>query len=62
MSFSLAALLIVEDDVPARVRAELRAAMFASSVERRRHLEAAARALRDEAHLECAEARELVGL
>ena len=62
MSFSLAPLLLVEEDVPARARAELLAATTAPVTERRSHLEAAARALFDEAKLECADARELVGL
>lgn len=62
MSLSLASLLIVEDDVPARVRAALHAANLAPAAERRSHLEVAARALYDEVQLDCADARELVGL
>jgi hypothetical protein len=56
MSFSLSPLLLVEEDVPARARAELLAATTAPVTERRSHLEAA-RALFDEAKLECADAR-----
>ena len=62
MSLSLASLLLVEDDVPARARAELHAAHLAPPAERRLHLEAAARSLYAEANLDCADARELVGL
>ena len=62
MKFSLAPLLLVEEDVPARVRAELLAAHIAPPDERRLHLQAAARALFDEANLDCADALELVGL
>ncbi len=62
MTFSLIPLLIVEDGVPARARAELRAAKRSPAFERRLHLEAAARALCDEADLDRADARELVGL
>lgn len=62
MSFSLAPLLMVEDDVPATVRAALRAASRAPRSERCLHLRAAARALHHEAQLDCADAKELVGL
>jgi len=62
MSFSLAPLLLVEEGVPARARAALRAASSAPLSERRGHLEAAARALYYEGHLDCDEARALVGL
>jgi hypothetical protein len=62
MSFSLASLLMVEEDVPATVRAALRAASRAPARERRLHLQAAARALNLEAQLDCDDAKELVGL
>lgn len=62
MSFSLAALLIVEEDVPATARAALRAASRAPAGEQRLHLKAAAAALYREANLDCEDARELVGL
>jgi hypothetical protein len=62
MSFSLASLLMVEEDVPATVRAALRAASRAPVHERRLHLEAAVRALKHEADLDCDDAKELVGL
>ena len=62
MSFSMLPLLLHEEDVPATARAELRRASFAPASQRRVHLEAAARALSREADLDCAEARELVGL
>jgi hypothetical protein len=62
MSFSLLPLLVHEEDVPATARAALYEAMHAPAIERGAHLEAAAQALYREAHLECADARELVGL
>lgn len=62
MTFSLAPLLLHESGVPDSARAALRAATGAPAAERRVHLEAAARALYREAHLDCDEARELVGL
>jgi hypothetical protein len=62
MSFSLASLLMVDDDVPMTVRAALRAASRAPEHERRLHLQAAARALKLEAQLDCDDAKELVGL
>ena len=62
MSLSLVPLLIHDEDVPAAARAELRAAEHGAGVDRRLHLEAAARALLRDAHLDCDEARELVGL
>jgi hypothetical protein len=62
MSLSLVPLLIHDEDVPAAARAELRAAERGPARDRRVHLEAAARALAREAQLDCAEARELVGL
>ena len=62
MSFSLASLLMVEEDIPATVRSALRAASRAPAPERRLHLQAAARALNLEADLDCDDAKELVGL
>ncbi len=62
MSFSLAGLLMFEEDVPATVRAALRAAFRGPARDRRLHLEAAARALHHETQLDCADAKELVGL
>ena len=62
MSFSLASLLVFEEDVPAAARRALCAALHAPVGERLAHLEAAARALSCETHLDCSDARELVGL
>jgi hypothetical protein len=62
MSLSLLPLLLFEEDVPATARAALRKASFAPATQRRAHLELAARVLSREADLDCAEARELVGL
>jgi hypothetical protein len=62
MSLSLVPLLLHESDVPAAARAALHAATRAPAAERRRHLETAATALYREARLDCADARELVGL
>ena len=62
MSLSLLPLLMYEDDVPASARAALREANDAPVEERQELLEAAARALYREAHIDCADARELVGL
>ena len=58
MSLSLLPLLLHEEDVPAAARAALREAVRAPALERRAHLEAAARALYREADLECADARD----
>lgn len=62
MSFSLLSLLIHEQDVPASARAALRKAKVAPAGERSAWLEAAALALAREAHPDCEDARELVGL
>jgi len=62
MSLSLLPLLVVEEDVPASARAALLEAARTPEDERRVHLEAAARALYRDAHLDCDDARELVGL
>ena len=59
---SLLPILIHSADVPATARHALLAASSAPVAEQRSHLEAAARALFHEAHLDCADARELVGL
>jgi hypothetical protein len=61
MTFSLLPLLLHED-VPASVLVELRKASAVPDGERRTHLEAAAKALYRDAHLDCDDARELVGL
>jgi hypothetical protein len=62
MAMSLATLLIHDDDVPAGARAALRDAAAAPASDRRALLEAAARALHHDADVDCADARELVGL
>jgi hypothetical protein len=62
MSLSLLPLLMYEDDVPAGARAALRKARLAPAGERQVYLELAARSLYRDAHLDCADARELVGL
>ena len=62
MSFSLLPLLIFEEDVPPIARAALREARQASAERRPALLETAARALYRDANLDCADARELVGL
>lgn len=64
MKLSLLPLLIHHDEVPAAARAALRALDRAGGGddERRAHLETAARALCRETELDCADARELVGL
>lgn len=62
MSFSLAALLLHEEDVPEPARYALRRASTAPVGVRRAYLEAAAEVLYRDAHLDCDDARELVGL
>ena len=62
MSLSLLPLLVVEEDVPAAARASLRKAKHASVPERRALLLEAAASLYREVHIDCADARELVGL
>jgi len=62
MSLSLLPLLIHEEDLPAMARAALREADRAPVSERQVYLEAAARSLYRDAHLDCDDARELVGL
>ena len=62
MSFSLAGLLMFEEDVPATARAALIRASRAPAGRQRRYLEAAARALYRDTQLDCEDVRELVGL
>jgi hypothetical protein len=62
MSLSLLPLLAFEEDVPAAARAALREATRAPAAERHALLVAAASSLYRDAHLDCADARELVGL
>ena len=62
MSFSLLPLLVFEDDVPAAARDAVREAQRVPEAERSVLLEASANTLYREAHLDCADARELVGL
>jgi len=62
MSLSLMPLLLHDTDVPASVRTALQEADRAPAIERRAHLETAARELYRELHLDCDDARELVGL
>jgi hypothetical protein len=62
MSLSLLSLLLVEEDVPASAREALRKANIAPEDERRPLLIEAANALYRDAHIDCDDARELVGL
>lgn len=62
MSFSMASLLIHSQDVPAAARRSLVAASVTAPEERDQHLASAARILYAEVGLDCADARELVGL
>lgn len=62
MSFSLAPLLLHSDSLPVSARHALRAAYAVPLHERTPHLESAARILHRELALDCADARELVGL
>ena len=62
MSLSLLSLLVVEEDVPLAARTALRKASDAPEEERRAYLMEAANALYRDAHLDCDDARELVGL
>ena len=62
MSFSLLPLLIFEEDVPPVARAALREARLAPPEQRATLLATAAQALYRDANLDCADARELVGL
>ena len=62
MTLSLLPLLLHEEDVPVTARAALRRASVAPPSQRRRYLEVAAYALGRDTGLDCADARELVGL
>jgi len=63
IGFSMAALLMHDVDVPAGAREALRAAHKAAAPEDRiDHLVTAARLLLEQLPLDCADARELVGL
>jgi len=62
MSFSLLNLLLHEEDLPTSALEALRRATAAPTADRPRHLHAAARALFEDAQLDCEDARELVGL
>ncbi|HUS33042.1 MAG TPA: hypothetical protein VMZ53_31285 [Kofleriaceae bacterium] len=62
MSLSLLPLLVVEEDVPASVRDAIRKANEAPAAQRHAFLLEAANGLYREVHLDCDDARELVGL
>lgn len=62
MSLSVTRLLLHSHDVPASARTALENARAVPADQRRPHLEAAARALHREIALDCADAKELVGL
>jgi hypothetical protein len=62
MSFSVAPLLLHNPAVPEEARSEIRLALEADSDERRERLTSAARILYAETGLDCADAKELVGL
>lgn len=62
MSISVARLLLDGESAPPDARSALRTAFEAPPDERLPHLEAAARVLHRELGLDCADARELVGL
>jgi hypothetical protein len=62
MSLSVTSLLLHSYDVPSSARSALEAARAVPAEQRRPHLEAAARALHREIDLDCADAKELVGL
>jgi hypothetical protein len=62
MSFTMAPLLIHSSAVPDGARSALRAALETSEESRDEHLVSAARILYAEAGIDCADARELVGL
>lgn len=62
MSFSVAPLLLHSQAVPDAARSAIRAAFEGASETRQEHLTSAARILYTEAGLDCADARELVGL
>jgi hypothetical protein len=62
MSISIANLLVHDDGVPAAARAAIRDALGSPAQAREPLLEAAARILYRETDVNCADARELVGL
>lgn len=62
MSLSMSSLLLFEEDVPETARVALRQAAGAPAELRQHYLQTAASALYREAHLDCEDARELVGL
>jgi len=62
MSFTMASLLIHDDQVPAAARDALAAAHQVSPEQRTQLLESAARILHREVGVECSDARELVDL
>jgi hypothetical protein len=62
MPFSLAPLLIHDPAVPPRAREALRASTWGPAEDREKALELAARVIYHETDLDCAEARDLVGL
>lgn len=62
MSFSVAPLLLDSESVPLAARRALRAAYDGPAHQRAPHLATAARVLHRELGLDCADARELVGL
>ena len=62
MSFSMVPLLAHSPHVPERARSALRAALGSSPGQRRHLLETAVRILHRESNVDCADARELVGL
>jgi hypothetical protein len=62
VSLSFVQLLLHEAELPETARAALQRATGAPETERRTHLIEAARSLRTDAQLDCADAWELVGL
>jgi len=62
MSFSMAPLLMNSPDVPSPAREALRAAYESDPDRRDDHLASAARVLNQDLAIDCADARELVGL
>ena len=62
MRFSMAPLLMNSADIPAHARDALRAAYESDPDHREDHLVSAARALNQDLAIDCADARELVGL
>lgn len=62
MSFSMASLLVHNEDVPREAREALKAASTASPEHREALLHSAARLLHRGTGLECVDVRELIGL